>query len=185
MRLRVMVFFACLYAMGWVCQAGEPARPKVLVMYFSLTGNTIPVAEKLQELTGGDLYRIETVHAYPVERPARTEVPKKELDSGIWPELKNPLPDYSAYDCILIGGPVWWYTVSTPLRSVLQNSDFAGKKVAPFVTHDGGMGDYWRYFEENTHNGVVLKGIDLYRAQNETPQSLERKLRAWLSSLNQ
>jgi flavodoxin len=166
-----------------VCHAGQE-RQKILIMYFSLTGNTIPVAEKLRELTGGDLYRIETTNSYPLERPARTEVPKRELESGIWPELKNPLPDFAQYDLILLGGPVWWYTVSNPLRSVLQQADFAGKRVAPFVTHDGGMGDYWQYFERNVNNGVVLKGIDLYRAQNETPQTLEQKLSNWLETFN-
>lgn len=183
MQLRFIMCIACLFALATVSQAGQE-RQKVLVMYFSLTGNTIPVAEKLRDLTGGDLYRVETIRTYPLERPARTEVPKQELDSGIWPELKNPLPDFAQYDLVLLGGPVWWYTVSTPLRSVLQQADFAGKKVAPFVTHDGGMGDYWQYFERNVKNGVVLKGIDLYRAQNETSPSLEQKLRNWLATLN-
>lgn len=183
MQLRIIMCIACLAAVMTVCHAGQE-RPKTLIMYFSLTGNTIPVAEKLRELTGGDLYRIETAHSYPLERPARTEVPKQELESGVWPELKNPLPDFTQYDLILLGGPVWWYTVSTPLRSVLQQADFAGKKVAPFVTHDGGMGDYWQYFEQNVNNGVVLKGIDFYRAHNETTQALEQKLGNWLETLN-
>ncbi|MCD7906872.1 MAG: hypothetical protein LUH04_04120 [Clostridium sp.] len=164
--------------------AAESRQAKVLIMYFSLTGNTVPVAETIKKLTGGDLLRIETVREYPIERPARTEVPKQELDSGVWPELKTAIPDMSQYDYILIGGPVWWYTVSTPIRSLLQNTDFAGKRVAPFVTHDGGMGDYYQYFGDNVKNGVVLEGLDLYRSFNETPESLERKVRDWLSSLN-
>ncbi len=184
MRIGILIALACLTAFTPESQSGETNKPKVLVMYFSLTGNTMPVAEKLRELTGGDIYRIETIRTYPLERPARTEIPKQELDSGIWPELKNPLPDYSAYDYILVGGPVWWYTVSTPLRSVLKNSDFAGKKVAPFVTYDGGLGDYWQYFGKNVQNGSVLDGIALFRAQNESPQSLEQKLRTWLASFD-
>lgn len=184
MQLRTIIFFICLLMLENVSQAGEQEKAKVLIMYFSLTGNTIPVAEKLQELTEGDLYRIETVRDYPLERPARTEVPKKELDSGVWPELKNPLPDFSQYDLILLGGPVWWYTVSTPLRSVLQKADFAGKKVAPFVTHEGGMGDYWQYFEENVSNGIVLEGVDFYKVRNETDKSLEKKLSTWLEKLD-
>lgn len=46
---------------GSVCLGGESRQAKVLIMYFSLTGNTVPVAETIQRLTGGDLLRIETV----------------------------------------------------------------------------------------------------------------------------
>lgn len=182
-RVLGAVLCALLLA-GSICLGGESRQAKVLVMYFSLTGNTVPVAETIQKVTGGDLLRIETVRTYPIERPARTEVPKQELDSGVWPELKTTIPDMSQYDYILVGGPVWWYTVSTPLRSLLQNTDFAGKRVALFVTHDGGLGDYYKYFEENVRNGVVLKGLDLYRPFNDRPEVLEGKIRDWLSSLN-
>lgn len=176
---------ACLLMLtGTLCLAGEARQSKVLIMYFSLTGNTIPVAETIQRLTGGDLLRIETVREYPIERPARTEIPKQELDSGIWPDLKTAIPDMSQYDIILVGGPVWWYTVSTPLRSLLQSTDFAGKQVALFVTHDGGLGDYCQYFEQNVRNGVVREGLDLYRPFDERPEVLEKKIRDWLSGFN-
>lgn len=183
MKMSVLILLACLLAFPAASHAAGNNSPKVLVVYFSLTGNTIPVAEKMQQMTGADLFVIETVRTYPLERPARTEDPKKELDSGIWPALKTPPPDMSSYDLILVGGPVWWYTVSTPVRSFLQQADFAGKKVAPFVTHDGAVGDYFEYFRKNARNAVVLEGLDLYRPFKNSPEALEKKLQNWLNKL--
>lgn len=181
MKTKVLIFLASLLAFFMTSHATENKSLKVLVVYFSLTGNTKPVAEKIQQLTGADLFLIETVRTYPLERPAKAEEPKKELESGVWPELKAPPPDMSSYDLILVGGPVWWYTVSTPVRSFLQQADFAGKKVAPFVTHDGDMGDYFQYFRQNARNAVVLDGLDFYKSFEETPDSLDRKVRDWLN----
>ena len=180
-RVLKRLLLALLLAATLPAQAAQSSN--VLVVYFSLTGNTKPVAERIQRMTGADLFVIETVRSYPLERPARTEEPKKELASGIWPALKNPPPDMSAYDLILVGGPVWWYTVSTPVRSFLQQADFAGKKVAPFMTHDGGKGDYFKYFRENARNAVVLDGLDFYRPFNESDAALHDKIQHWLNKL--
>jgi len=108
---------------------------KVLIPYYSLTRNTKGIAEKIQEKTGGDLYEIKTVKTYPSEYIALTEEAKRELQSDDLPALKKSLPDMSSYDLILIGSPVWWYTVSTPVMSFLRQVDFAGKKVSAFCTH--------------------------------------------------
>ncbi len=183
MKISVFIFLAFLLTFSKVGYAADNTPPKVLVVYFSLTGNTKLVAEKIQQMTKADLFVIETVRTYPLERPARTEEPKKELESGVWPELKTSPPNMSSYDLILVGGPVWWYTVATPVRSFLQQADFAGKKVAPFVTHDGAMGDYFEYFRENARNAVVLEGLDFYRSFKESPASLERKIGEWLNTL--
>ncbi|MGZ3648969.1 MAG: flavodoxin, partial [Syntrophales bacterium] len=120
----------------------------MLIIYYSFTGNTKYIAEQTQKKTGGDVFVIETVRTYPTEYSALTEEAKRELQTDDLPALKKNPPDMSSYDLILVGSPVWWYTVSTPVMRFLTQADFAGKKVSAFCTHEGGVGKFFPHFNE-------------------------------------
>ncbi len=155
---------------------------KVLIVYYSHTGITRGVAEKIREKTGGDELEIETVRTYPTEYSALTEEAKRELQSGDLPALKKGPPDMSPYDLVLVGGPVWWYTVSTPVMRFLKQADFAGKRVAAFCTHEGGLGKTFPHFKQQAKNAVVLDGLDLYKPQTRKGDT-DKALDSWLVKL--
>jgi len=75
---------------------------KVLVIYYSLTGNTKSIAEMIRKKTEGDVFEIETVRTYPPEYSATTEEAKRELQTGDLPALRKNPPDMSLYDVILV-----------------------------------------------------------------------------------
>jgi flavodoxin len=158
-------------------------RTKMLIIYYSFSGNTKYIAEKLREKTGGDLFQIETVKTYPSEYSALTEEAKRELETNDLPALKKKPPNMSSYDLILVGGPVWWYTVATPVMSFLRQADFAGKKVSAFCTHEGGIGKYFPHFKEQAKNAVVLEGLDLYKPQQARKGEVDKALDNWLGKL--
>lgn len=115
-----------------------PENAKVLVAYYSWSGNTKEVAEAIAEKTNGTLFRIETVKAYPEEYRATTEQAKKEINDGYRPELKDKVADIAQYDVIFIGSPNWWGTIAPAVSTFLSSYDLKGKKVIPFITHGGG-----------------------------------------------
>ena len=154
-----------------------------MIIYYSLTGNTKYIAEKIREKTGGDVFEIETVRTYPPEYSALTEEAKRELQTGDLPPLKKNPPDMSSYDLILVGSPVWWYTVSTPVMSFLRQADFTGKKVSAFCTHEGGIGKFSPDFKEQTKNAVVLEGLDLYKPRRARKGEVDKALDTWLGKL--
>jgi flavodoxin len=158
-------------------------RKKMLIVYYSHTGNTKYVAEKIKEITGGDLFEIQTVKTYPSQYSALTEEAKRELQEGDLPALKKGPPNMSSYDLILVGGPVWWYTVATPVMSFLKQADFAGKKVSAFCTHEGGIGKYFPHFKEQARNAVVLEGLDLYKPRQARKGEVDKALDTWLGKL--
>jgi len=158
-------------------------RKKMLIIYYSHTGNTKYIAEKIKEKTGGDLFEIQTVRTYPSQYSALTEEAKRELQEGDLPALKKGPPDMSSYELILVGGPVWWYTVATPVMSFLKQADFAGKKVSAFCTHEGGIGKYFPHFKEQAQNAVVLDGIDFYKPKQSRKDEVDKALDAWLGKL--
>lgn len=116
------------------------ANKKTLVAYFSLSGNTKNVAEQIKSETGGDIYQIELVTPYPSEYRAQTDLAKKQLNEGTLPPIKKSDIDFSQYDTIFIGTPVWWGHAATPVHTFISENNFKNKKVVPFITH-GGSGE--------------------------------------------
>jgi len=156
---------------------------KVLVVYYSLTGNTRSIAEMLREKTGSDVFEIETVKSYPADYSGIIAEAKRELETGELPALKKRPPDMAFYDLILVGSPIWWYTVSTPVMRFLTQADFAGKKVSAFCTHEGGVGKFFPHFQEQAKNGVVLEGLDLYKPRQAEEGEVSKALDLWLGKL--
>lgn len=114
-----------------------PNDKKVLIAYYSLSGNTKDVAEAIRSKTGGDIFRIETVQSYPEEYRATTAQAKREINEGFRPELKGKIDNIAQYDIIFIGSPNWWGTIAPAVSSFLADYDLKGKTVIPFITHGG------------------------------------------------
>lgn len=113
------------------------ANRKVLVAYFSWSGNTQYMAESIAEQTGGTLFRIETVTPYPTVYNECTAYARDELDNGTRPELSGTVQNLEDYDVIFVGCPVWWHTAPMAVWSFLESTeyDFTGKIVIPFCTY--------------------------------------------------
>jgi flavodoxin len=114
------------------------AGKRILIAYYSLSGNTQEVAEAIQKELGGDLFEIETAEAYPDIYKELTEQAKREISAGYKPALKKNVENPAQYDIVFIGSPIWWGTIAPAVSSFLAANDFAGKTVIPFVTHGGG-----------------------------------------------
>ena len=81
---------------------------RMLVVFYSHTGNTRTIARHIQALTGCDLLDLEPVTPYPRDYDTVVSQAKKEKQQGFLPPLKNPLDMVSRYDVILVGSPSWW-----------------------------------------------------------------------------
>ena len=158
---------------------------RTLIVYYSLTNRTKRVAEEIQEQTGGDLYRIQTVRTYPDVVSEVSAEAREERNSGNLPELQGELPNVEDYDLIIVGGPVWSSTVATPLMSFLEQMDFQGKNVAPYWTDDGMPGHYETDFVEQAQNANVLEGTGLTDVSDMSDEQIENEIETWLSSINQ
>lgn len=116
-----------------------PPEPRILVAYFSMQdGNTGDVARAIYEQTGGDLYRILVAEPYPGDDKVRKELLTRQVKENILPPLAGPAPNFTEYDIIFLGSPVWANHLSQPVKSFLHKYDLSGKAVIPFVSHSGG-----------------------------------------------
>lgn len=115
----------------------DMSNKKVLIAYYSYSGNTKRVAEKIQQLTNGDIFEIVPKKAYPNNYNDVVNLAKDEKQKDIKPELTDN-GNVKDYDIIFLGTPVWWYTMASPVKTFISNNDFSGKTIVPFCTHGGG-----------------------------------------------
>jgi flavodoxin len=140
---KFLFFGALLTLFGFNVSAQETASDtdsgkKILIAYYTVSGNTQQVAEAIQKDTDGDLYQIETIDAYPTIKKELLSQAKREISVGYRPELKTPLPDIDQYDIIFVGSPCWWGTITPAVSTFISDPRLAGKTVVPFITHSGG-----------------------------------------------
>lgn len=95
------------------------------------------VAKVVQETIGGDLFRIETVQQYPLDHDPLVDQAADEKSQEARPELAARLENIDQYDTIILGYPNWWADLPMPVYTFLEEYDFAGKTIIPFVTHGG------------------------------------------------
>ncbi len=113
-------------------------KEKVLVLYYSQTGNTRAVAEKICSLTGADIEEITAVDPYSGTYEETINRCLRERESGALPEINQVESDLSQYDVIFLGYPVWFGTCARPVLTFLGEESLAGKKIVPFCTFGSG-----------------------------------------------
>ena len=106
---------------------------KALVLYYSYSGNTGEVAQRIRKALDCDIAEIVPVEPYPEDFNAVVEQGKREIQSGYEPEIRPLRHDPAQYDTIILGSPVWWYTFVPPVQTVLSAVDWEGKAVYPFA----------------------------------------------------
>lgn len=114
-------------------------RKRVLIASYSYSGNTHQIAQKLQEITGGDWCEIHPWQPYPMAFPALLEQVKQEIHSGYHPRLLPGSRSPRLYPVIFVGSPNWCGTIAPPLASWLSKNDLSGKVILPFYSHCGGV----------------------------------------------
>lgn len=111
---------------------------KILIAYFSWSGNTRAVAEEIHHRIGGDIYEIVPETPYSQNYSATVDKAKQEQQNNARPAIKNRLTDISQYDIVFIGYPNWWGSLPMPVATFMDGCSWQGKTVAPFFTHGGG-----------------------------------------------
>lgn len=110
---------------------------KTLVAYFSATGNTRSVANRIAELTGADIYEIEPSRPYAANPYDDSQLIQNEAYNDLRPAVAN-LPSketIARYDTIYVGSPLWWHQPAMVVCTFLDSYDFSGKVVVPFMTY--------------------------------------------------
>ena len=163
----------------------EPAaetHSDILVVYFSATGTTRGVAEKIASLTGGDLAEIVPAQPYTAEdlnyndRSTRATVEQNTPDAR--PEIENDI-SLEGYSTVYLGYPIWWGDAPRILLTFVERHDFTGITVIPFCTSGGsGAGRTGETLGEHAGTGTFLSSTRLDAGISD------EKLQDWIAGKN-
>ena len=145
-------------------------------------GNTQYIAQLIQQQTGGDLFRIETVQEYPGSHDPLLEFAYNERAEGARPELAAQMENLDSYDIIFLGYPNWNADLPMPLYTLLEQTDLSGKTIVPFTTHGGsGFSRTIQTIQELQPNATVISyGLSIFR--NSVAQA-KSDVASWVSGL--
>ena len=145
-------------------------------------GNTAVMASFIQQHVGGDLFSIQVEEPYPSNYDDCLDRAADELDAEAHPALKTHVENMEQYDVVFLGMPNWWYSCPMAVKSFLEEYDFSGKTVVPFVAHGtGGISGSVRDMKECLPKDcVVLDPIGVYRPNIP---SCQPQIEEWLTKL--
>lgn len=181
MKLKlILAIMAAMFVSGTGTQA-QTSPAKVLVVYYSYSGNTRAVAGQIAEATGADVFEIVPAKPYPADYQALVDQAKREISAGYRPALKTAPGDLENYDVIFIGSPNWWSTVAPPVASFLANYDLSGKTLVPFMTHGGGrMGHSVADIQKLCPGATLLEALAV---SGSRAKNAENEVRTWLRKI--
>ena len=201
MKTKLLFLFAWLMLAITGCSAGEPQTEesttppvekteepvepsgdkKVLIVYFSYTGNTRTIAGYIHDTVKSDLVEIQTADTYTDDYDTLLAQIREEVASGYCPPLTTNIENLSSYDVIFIGYPIWVETAAPPIRTFLTTHDLAGRTVVPFCTSGTSSAEAsYRLVRSLCPQSTVLEGIQIRRGTYDT--AYERVI-AWLQEI--
>jgi flavodoxin len=139
---------------------------RTLVAYFTRSGNTRVVAGLIRRSLGAELFEIVPANPYPEDYLRTVEQASDEKKRGFRPPLAASVKDFSRYDTVYLGFPIWGETAPAITRSFLATHDFSGKTLVPFITHGGfGLGDSHDVLARHAPRARLQQGFSMQADQ--------------------
>ena len=165
-------------------EAAAPKTGKVLVVYYSASGNTARVANDIAEAAGADVFEIVPVEPYTSDdlnwtnQNSRVSVEHDNPDARTVELVSTEVPDWGSYTTVFIGYPIWWGIAAWPVDGFIEANDFTGKTVIPFCTSaSSGLGESGQLLAEMAGTGNWLEG------QRFSSSVSQEDIQAWVESL--
>lgn len=152
-----------------------------LVAFFSASGVTKKVAEKLAKATGADLFEIVPEVPYTkadlnwMNKNSRSSVEMR--DESCRPGIATVVENMEQYDTVYVGFPIWWYREPSIIDTFIESYDFTGKTIAPFCTSgSSGIGDSGADIQ------ALASGAKVGIGERFSKRVSENELAAWAST---
>ena len=153
---------------------------KALVAYFSASGTTKAVAEKLAQGIGADLHEIAPKIPYTrgdlnwMDKHSRSSVEMNDRNAR--PEIASRVQNLTQYDVVFMGFPVWWYREPSIIDTFMELYDFTGKTVIPFATSGGSQ-----IGQSGENMQALAKGARVEAGRRFGSNASEKELADWAS----
>ena len=157
---------------------------KKLVVFFSYTGNTKKIAQSIQKKLNCDILEIKPVKPYSTDYQTVVDEEQNNESSKKKPEIQSIDKDLSQYDEIIVGSPVWWYTIAPVIRTFLSENDLKGKIIKPFATNAGWLGRTFQEIEKLCPDSKVEKGMNIvFESYSDNLVTSPDEIDKWIEQL--
>ena len=159
---------------------------KKLVVYYSYTGHTKMIAESIQKKLGCNILEIKPVKPYSTDYQTVVDEEQNNESAKRTPEIEPIDIDLSKYEEIILGSPVWWYTIVPVIRTFLTKNDLSGKIIKPYATNAGWLGRTFKEIEKLCPNSKVEKGMNIVFTEDYNKNQLVTspdEVDNWINSL--
>jgi len=160
----------------------EKTSSNSLVVYFSATGTTKGVAERIAEIVDADIYELKAAESYTEDdlnyNDSNSRATQEQNDSTSRPEIEGEIENFDEYDTIFLGYPIWWGDAPHIIYTLVESYDFDDKTVIPFCTSgSSSITLSVSNLKQHSNGGNWLEGKRM--SQNTSNQEIEQ----WISSL--
>jgi len=158
---------------------------KILVAYFSWSGNSKVLAGQIATVTNGDLFEIKTAKPYPATYNECTRVAKEEQNKNARPAITGRAADMAQYGTVFLCYPNWWGTIPMAVFTFLESYDFSGKTIYPLATHGSGcfgrsLGD----IKKLCPGAAIGEGLEVSAYDAKPKNGIPNKaVEAWLKKI--
>ncbi|MDR1553050.1 MAG: NAD(P)H-dependent oxidoreductase [Prevotellaceae bacterium] len=176
---KMMCIVAFFIALIGTVQA--QSNKKILIAYFSWSGNTREIAKNIQKQTGGDLFEMVVKNPYSTDYNECVKQAQNEQQTNARPAFTAEVKSMETYDVVFVGYPNWWGTMPMVLFTFLEKYDMNGKTVIPFCTH--GNGRWGRSVDDLKKlcpNSTVLEG---FAVNGSMAKNSEDDVSKWLQKI--
>lgn len=161
-------------------------REKTVIVYYSYTGHTKKIAERIQKELNCDMIELQMETPYSDDYDYVVELAKKEAKEGYMPKLKPIEVNLEQYDTIIIGTPVWWYTFAPAIRTFLTENNLENKTIIPFATNAGWLGHTFQDIKKLCPKSIVKNELNIVFTEDYKENELvtkETEINTWIKEV--
>lgn len=157
---------------------------KKLVVFYSYTGHTKMIAESIQRKLNCDILEIKPVKPYSTDYQTVVDEEQNNSSAGKTPDIQKVDKKLNDYDEIIIGTPVWWYTIAPVIRTFLTQNDLSNKTIKPFATNAGWLGHTFQEIQKLCPNSKVDKGMNIvFESYSDNLVTSPDEIEKWIDEL--
>ncbi len=157
---------------------------KKLVVFYSYTGHTKMIAESIQRKLNCDILEIKPVKPYSTDYQTVVDEEQNNSSVGKTPDIQKIDKNLNDYDEIIIGTPVWWYTIAPVIRTFLTQNDLSNKTIKPFATNASWLGHTFKEIQKLCPNSKVDKGMNIvFESYSDNIVTSPDEIEKWIDEL--